>query len=70
VVIGYDGDLISDAKVQLDMIIDFETPKHNAWANKELVSTGARAARPLGIVQSEFRPEDVEQMILERYAGE
>jgi hypothetical protein len=47
VVVGHNRDLIGDAEIQLDAFIEHKTPKHYAWADQELVSAGARAARPL-----------------------
>ena len=60
--IGYvmfwnDCGLIGDAKVKLHAVIDLKTAKHDARADKELVPVGTLAARPLRVIQSEFRPE-------------
>ena len=55
--VGHDSSLIGDAEVKLHTVIDLKTAKHNTRANKELVSVGALAARPLGVVQREFRPK-------------
>ena len=52
-----DCGLIGDAEVKLHAVIDLKTAKHDARADKELVSVGALAARPLRVIQSEFRPE-------------
>ena len=68
--IGDDRDLIGDAEVELHTIVDLEAAKHNARADKELVSAGALAAGPLRVVQSEFRPEIFPNMILQGRAGD
>lgn len=70
VVIGYDRDLIGDAEVKLHTVVDLKTAKHNARAHKELVSVGALAARPLRVVEGEFRPEIFTNMILQGRAGD
>ena len=50
VVLRDDGDLIGDSEVQLEALVKLETPEHNAWAYKQLVSVDARATCPLRIV--------------------
>ena len=70
VVVRYDRDLIGDAEVKLHTVVDLKTAKHDAWAHKKLVSVGALAARPLRVVESEFRPEIFQKMVLQGHAGE
>src|ERR1700736_590915 len=70
VVIGYHRDLIGDAEVKLHTVVDLKTAKHNARAQKELVSASALAARPLRIGEGEFGPEIFTNMILQGRAGE
>ena len=71
VMIGHDGDLIGDAEVKLHkIIIEIKPAKHDTGADKELVSASTQAARPLSVVESEFRPEVLTNMILQGHAGE
>ena len=69
-VIRYDCDLIGDAEVKLYTVVDLKTAKHDARAHKKLVSVGALAARPLRVVEGEFRPEIFTKMILQGRAGD
>lgn len=70
VVLGYDRGLISDAKINLHALVDLKTAEHHTRADKELVSAGAHATRPLNVVEREFRPEIFPEMILESHTGE
>ncbi len=70
VVTGYDRDLVGDAEVKLQTVVDLKTAKHNTRAHKELVSAGSLAARPLRVVEGEFRPEIFTNMILQGRAGD
>src|SRR5580700_3041120 len=70
VVIGYHRDLIGDAEVKLHTVVDLKTAKHNARAQKELVSASALAARPLRVVEGKFRPEIFTNMMLQGRAGD
>src|ERR1700730_2338242 len=69
--IGHDGDLIGDVEVKLHkIIIEIKPAKHDSGADKELVSASTNAAGPVRVVESEFRPEILTNMILPSHAGE
>ena len=69
--IGDDRDLIGDAEVKLyKVFIEIKPAKHNTRAQKKLVSAGTHAARPLRVVESEFRPEDTPKVVLQGHVGE
>ena len=66
----YDRELIGDAEVELHTVVDLKTAKHNARAHKELVSARVHAARPLSVVEGEFRPEIGGNMVLQGQAAD
>ena len=65
VMIRHDRILIGDAEAKLHPVVDLKPAKHDTWADQELVSVDALAARPLRVIQSKFRPEIFQKMILQ-----
>ena len=65
-----DRELIGDAEVKFyEVFVDVKPAKHNTRPDKELVSIGALAAGPLRVIESEFRPEIVQEVVLQGQAG-
>ena len=69
-VIRDDRELIGDFEAEFDALVDLKTSEHDAGADKELVSAGALAARPLRVVEGELGPEIFAEMILEGRAAD